>query len=107
VRQVSVEGAACLRDAAALAASLNEALEEGGAVVDLAEVESLDAAILQTLLAGHRSAVALGARLTLSGTSNPAFREALVRHGLVAADGASLTPEHDFWAGAPVRGDEA
>ena len=101
MRNVVLEGSLGIRDAAGIAGTLATALEAGeGVAIDVSAVSSVDSAILQTLIAGHRSAGESGAAFGFVGSSNPALRKALVAHGMVGTDGSPLTPEHDFWTRA-------
>lgn len=92
-----------MRDAPELARMLTAALADGGAVIDLSSVRSVDSAILQVLIAGHRSSLETGMPLGFVDPGHPALREALVGHGMIAADGSALTPEHDFWTRAVTQ----
>lgn len=97
MRTLVLEGELGLRDAAALAQALTAALAEGATAIDCAALRSLDSAVLQVLIAGHRSAVEAGVPLGFTDPEHPVLRAALVGHGMVAGDGSPLTPEHDFW----------
>ena len=87
-------------DASELAGSLATALAEGGATIDCEPLRSVDTAILQLLIAGHRSAVEAGVPLGFINPIGPVLRDALVGHGMISADGSRLTDEHDFWTRA-------
>jgi len=95
--RVVLEGELGLRDAPELAQSLAAALGDGGAALDLASLRSVDGAILQVLIAGHRTAAETGVPFGFSDPEQPILRSALIGHGMIAPDGAALTPEHDFW----------
>lgn len=98
MRRVVLEGSLGMRDAAGIAGTLAAALEANeGVTIDLSAVSSVDSAILQVLIAGHRSAVESGALFGFIDPKHPALRQALAAHGMVAGDGSSLTSEHDFW----------
>jgi anti-anti-sigma regulatory factor len=92
-----LEGELGLRDAADLAQTLATTLADGGAAIDATQLHSIDAAILQVLIAGHRTAAQTGVPFGFSDPEQPVLRRALVGHGMIAADGSPLTPEHDFW----------
>jgi anti-anti-sigma regulatory factor len=103
MRTLVLNGELALRDVPDLARSLAEAIGDGGAAIDVAAVESIDSAVLQVLIAGHRSAAEAGVTLGFADPDQPRLRAALVGHGMVAADGTALTPEHLFWT-RPVTG---
>lgn len=92
-----LEGELGLRDAPALAHGLSAALAGGGAALHCSALLSVDAAILQVLIAGHRTAGEAGVPFGLIDPDQPVLRDALIGHGMVADDGTPLTPEHDFW----------
>jgi len=100
VRTLVMEGELGLRDVPDLARMLTAAVGDGGAAIDVASLQSLDCAVLQVLIAGHRSAVEADVPLGFADPGHAALRTALVGHGMVAADGSPLTPEHDFWTRA-------
>ena len=106
MRRLVLEGELGLRDAPDLAQTLAAALADGGAVMDVAGLQSADSAILQVLIAGHRSAVESNAPFGFLDPEQPALRSALVSHGMVGGDGSPLTAEHDFWTRAitPAEG---
>ena len=97
LRTLVLEGELGLREAPELAETLALALAEGSVAIDVAPVQSVDSAVLQVMIAGHRTAVETGTPFGFVDPDQPALRRALVGHGMVAADGSPLTPEHDFW----------
>ena len=109
MRTLVLEGEMSLRDAPDLAQTLALAMAEGGTAIEVASLRSADSAILQVLIAGHRSAVEADVPLGFVDPEQPALRAALVSHGMVAADRSPLTPEHDFWTRAvtPPEGETA
>lgn len=100
MRTLVLKGEVGLRDVAELARVLADAVGEGGAAIDVATLTSLDCSVLQLLIAAHRSAGEAGVPLGFTDPLRPALRDALVAVGMVAPDGAPLTPEHDFWTRA-------
>jgi len=101
LQRLVLEGTLGMQNAADLAGLLATALEaSAGAAIDLSAVHSVDSAVLQVLIAGHRSAAESRAPFGFLDPNAPALRDALVAHGMIAADGSPLTPEHDFWTRA-------
>ena len=105
MRTLVLEGELGMRDAAEFAETLAVALAEGGAAIDCATLRSVDSAILQVLIAGHRSAVEAGTPFGFVDPDHPVLRTALVGHGMIANDGSPLTPEHPFWTRAVTLSD--
>ena len=97
VQTLVLEGELGLRDAPALVHTLAAAMAQGGAALDCAALVSLDAAVLQVLIAGHRAATEAAVPFGFIDPDHSVLRTALVGHGMVAGDGSPLTPEHDFW----------
>lgn len=95
-----LEGELGLRDVPELARTFAEAVAQGGVAIEVAPLRSLDSAVLQLLIAAHRSATEAGVPLGFTDPDCPALRDALIAIGMVAPDGSPLTPEHDFWTHA-------
>ncbi len=94
-------GSLGLRDAARLSAELAEALAQPGPLtIDCSGLGDVDLAIVQLLVAAHKTAAATGKPLTLVSPPGGPLAALLVQAGFVSPDGRPLTPQGQFWSNA-------
>src|SRR5262245_61456026 len=95
-----LEGDLSIRNSAQLASDLLAGLTAPGPLlVDATGLNSLDVAVLQLLIAAHKSARALGKSLTVRLSGQGALDKMLTRSGADAATGISLIRDGDLWTG--------
>lgn len=95
---VRLAGELGLRGIEALKAEIAAAIAEHAAVgFDTAAVESIDASVIQLLLAAQKTANAEGKALSLAAADGSPLANTLTTLGLVAADGRGLVPETSTW----------
>jgi anti-anti-sigma regulatory factor len=98
---VAFAGAIGVRDAARLAVDLQQALLAPGALcIDCTGVTDIDLAVVQLLVATHKTCAAGGKPLRLIAPAGGPLQALLRQAGFLAADGTPLTPEGPFWINA-------
>lgn len=101
---ISLSGHVRLDAAEALALDLASALGGGGEVlVDTGAADSLDVAIVQVLVAAHRSAAERGARLSVRAPEGGALARAFLKLGIGAACDLPPVWTGDCWTGLRER----
>lgn len=90
-----------VRDAARLAAELQQALAgPAPLVVDCTGLVEVDLAVVQLLVAAHKTCAAAGKPIRLIAPAAGPLQALLRQAGFLAADGNPLTPEGSFWINA-------
>jgi anti-anti-sigma regulatory factor len=96
-----LNGSLGLRDAARLSAELAEALARPGPLtIDCTALAGVDLAIVQLLVAAHKTAAAAGKPLALVSPPGGPLAALLRQAGFIAPDGRPLTPQAEFWSNA-------
>lgn len=99
-----LEGSQTIRDAAALAGSLSEALAaHDGLRVETAAVASVDVGILQVLVAAHKTARRMAKPLSIEAGPGGALEAALEASGIAAR---AIRLETGSWTGLCTKDEE-
>ncbi len=94
-------GTATVREAAAIAAELQQALAAPGRLaIDCTSLTDVDLSVVQLLVATHRTAATAGKPLHLIAPTAGPLQALLRQAGFVSSDGRPLTPEGQFWINA-------
>ncbi len=99
--RIALEGRLGLRDVRATHKRLDEAMNAAAEIdVDLGAVTEIDVSHIQLLAAARKSAEQSGRTLRLNAPAGGAFHAAVVRIGLLGADGGCRRPDENFWVSA-------
>lgn len=102
---IRLEGAQTIREAEGLALRLREALAaHDGVRVETQAVSAADVAVLQVMVAAHRTARRDGRTLSIEAASGGALEAALQAGGLAAPGVIRL--EAGAWTGLEIRDEE-
>lgn len=101
--EISLSGHVRLDAAEALARDIGAALGGGDVLVDTGAAESLDVAIVQVLVAAHRSSAASGARLRVRAPEGGALARAFLKLGIGEACDLPPVWTGDCWTGLRER----
>jgi anti-anti-sigma regulatory factor len=97
-------GSVGVRDAARLAAELQQALSGPVSVaIDCTNLADIDLSIVQLLVAAHKTATAAGKPLRLISPAGGPLAALLRQAGFIAADDRPHTPEGQFWTNAEAN----
>lgn len=100
--RIRLQGSLGLRDARRMHELLKDAVSAFNAVeIDVGEVNDVDISIIQLIASARKSAERHGRTVALSESSAGVFTAALIRAGLVGADGTGRSADEAFWAGRP------
>lgn len=97
----ALTGSIGVRDAARLAAELQQALAGPAPLtLDCTGLVDVDLAVVQLLVAAHKTCAAAGKPLGLIAPAAGPLHVLLRQAGILAPDGKPLTPEGSFWINA-------